>query len=170
MLLQPPHHLHSSFLLIRKFFLHPQQPSRLLANRHQKISADFNYHNILSSWAKSGDKVNKLFFAVHNHHKTTVRISRLKCQDGSYTTDSSQMREIASHYYETLLKARSFSEDDLIKRDIIWSKIQNRVSRQLLDCLLQPLNSQEVFKDAEALAIYTKLDIQTDAFEIHNNN
>ena len=33
----------------------------------QKISADFNYHNISSSWAESGDKVNKLFFAVHNN-------------------------------------------------------------------------------------------------------
>ena len=114
---------------------------------------DFNYHNILSSWAELGDKVNKLFFAVHNyHHKTTVRISRLKCQDGSYTTDSSQMRQIASDYYETLLKARSFSEDDLIKRDIIWSKIHNRVYLQLIDCLLQPLNSQELFKAAKALA------------------
>ena len=97
---------------------------------------DFNYHNISSSWAESGDKVNKLFFAVHNHHKTSVRISRLKCQDGSYTTDSNQMRQIASDYYETLLKARSFSEDDLIKRDIIWSKIHKRVSIKLIDYLL----------------------------------
>ena len=118
----------------------------------QKISADFNYHNISSSWAESGDKVNKLFFAVHNHHKTSVRISRLKCQDGSYTTDSNQMRQIASDYYETLLKARSFSEDDLIKRDIIWSKIHKRVSVKLIDYLLQPLTSQEVFKAAKALA------------------
>ena len=51
-----------------------------------------------------------------------------------------------------ILKARSFSEDDLIKRDIIWSKIQNRVSVKLIDYLLQPLNSLEVFKAAKALA------------------
>ena len=50
----------------------------------EKISADFNYHNILSTWVESGDKVNKLFFVVHNHHKTSVRISRLKCLDGLY--------------------------------------------------------------------------------------
>ena len=51
-----------------------------------------------------------------------------------------------------ILKARSFSEDDLIKRDIIWSKIQNRVFVKLIDCLLQPLNCLEVFKAAKALA------------------
>ena len=81
----------------------------------QKVSADFTYHNILSEWAKSGDKVNKAFFAMHNHHKPTARISCLKCHDSSYITDTSRMRQIASNYYENLLKARPFSRDDLFK-------------------------------------------------------
>ena len=118
----------------------------------QKISVDFNYHNTSSTWAESGDKVNKLFFAVHNHHKSSARISRLRCPDGSYTTDPSQMRQIASDYYEALLKARPFSEADMVKRDIIWSRVQNRVSGNLLRCLLQPLSTQEVFKAVKALA------------------
>ena len=118
----------------------------------EKVSVDFSYHNISSTWAESGDKVNKMFFAVHKHHKSTARISRLKCLDGSYTTDSNQMRQIASDYYETLLKARFFSGDDLLKRDIIWSGIHKRVSVQLAECLLQPLSSQEVSKALKALA------------------
>ena len=118
----------------------------------EKVSVDFSYHNISSTWAESGDKVNKMFFAVHKHHKLTVRISRLKCLDGSYTTDSNQMRHVASDYYETLLKARFFFGDDLLKRDIIWSGIHKRVSVQLAECLMQPLSSQEVSKALKALA------------------
>ena len=117
----------------------------------EKNSADFNYHNISSTWVESGDKVNKLFFVVHNHHKKSASISRLKCLDDSYTTNPSQMRQIASNYYETMLKARSFSKNDFFERDIIWSRIHYRVSIQLSGCLLQPLNSQEVLKAAKAL-------------------
>ena len=100
---------------------------------------------------ESGDKVNKLFFVVHNHHKTSARISWLKCPEGSYTTDPSQMRQITSDYYETLLKARSFFENDLFKRGVIWSSIHNRVSVQLSGCFLQRLSSQKVLKAAKAL-------------------
>ena len=117
----------------------------------ERISADFNYHNISSTWVESGNKVNKLFFVVHNHHKKSASISRLKCLDDSYTTNPSQMRQIASNYYETMLKARSFSKNDFFERDIIWSRIHYRVSIQLSGCLLQPLNSQEVLKAAKAL-------------------
>ena len=118
----------------------------------EKISADFHYHNISSTWAESGDKVNKMFFAMHNHYKSNVRISRLKCPDGSYTTDPNQMRQIASDYYETLFKATSFAGDDLVKRDTIWSRIRKRVSVQLSECLLQPLSSQEILKAVKTLA------------------
>ena len=62
------------------------------------------------------------------------------------------MRQIASNYYENLLKARSFSRDDLFKRDIVWSRIQSRVSMQLSDCLLKPLSPQETLKVAKTLA------------------
>mgnify|MGYP006973869917 FL=1 len=115
----------------------------------ENISTVFNYHNISSTWAESGDKVNKLFFA--DHHKTSATISQLKCHDGSYTTDPSEMRQITFDYYETLLKARSFSENDFFKRQIIWSRIHNRVSIQLLGCLLQPLSSQEILKRRKPL-------------------
>ena len=71
----------------------------------QKVSAKFTYHNLASEWAESGDKVNKMFFKMHNYHKLTARISLLKCLDGSYTNDPSQMRQIASEYYDNLLKA-----------------------------------------------------------------
>ena len=54
-----------------------------------KASIDFTYHNRSSKWAKSGDKVNKMFFVVHTHHKLTNRISSLKCPHGSYATDPS---------------------------------------------------------------------------------
>ena len=81
----------------------------------EKVSTDFTHHNISFEWAESGDKVNKPFFAMHTHHKSIARISCLKCTDGSYTTDPSQMRQIASNYYENLLKARPFSRDDLFK-------------------------------------------------------
>ena len=118
----------------------------------QKVSTDFTYHNIFSEWAESGDKVNKPFLAMHNHHKPIARISCLKCHDGSYTTDPSQMRQIASNYYENLLKARPFSRDDLFKRDIVWSRIQSRVSIQLSECLLKPLSPQETLKAAKTLA------------------
>ena len=62
------------------------------------------------------------------------------------------MRQIASEYeyYENLLKAKSFSRDDLFKRDIIWSRSQGRVSGQLSKCLLQPLSSEEILKGAKA--------------------
>ena len=50
-----------------------------------------------------------------------------KCLDGSYSNDPSQMRQIASEYYDNLLKAQPFSTNDLSKRDIIWSRIQHRV-------------------------------------------
>ena len=73
----------------------------------EKVSVDFSYHNISSTWAESGYKVNKMVFVVHNHQKSIARISRLKCLDGSYTTNSNQMRQIASDYYKTLLKAKS---------------------------------------------------------------
>ena len=118
----------------------------------QKLSAEFTYHNMASEWAESGDKVNKMFFKIHNYHKLAARIFHLKCPDGSYTNDPRQMRQIASEYYENLLKAQSFSTDDLDKRDIIWSRIQRRVSAQLYERLLLPLSTQEVFKAAKALA------------------
>ena len=118
----------------------------------QKVSAEFTYHNIASEWAESGDKVNKMFFKMHNFHKSTARISQLKCPDGSFTNDASQMRQIASEYYDNLLKAQSFSIGDLAKRDIIWSRIQHKVPVQLSERLLQPLSPQEVFKAAKSLA------------------
>ena len=62
------------------------------------------------------------------------------------------MRQIASEYYDNLLKAQSFSTDDLSKRDIIWSRIQHRVYVQLSECLLQPLSPQEVFKATKPLS------------------
>ena len=46
------------------------------------------------------------------------------------------MRHIAFEYYDNLLKAHSFSSDDLFKRDIIWSRIQHIVSVKLSECLL----------------------------------
>ena len=112
----------------------------------QKVSVEFTYHNLASEWAESGDKVNKMFFKIHNYHKSTARISQLKCTDGSYTKDPNQMRQIASEYYDNLLKAQSFSTDDLSKRDIIWSRIQHTLSVQLSERLLQPLSPQEVLK------------------------
>ena len=62
------------------------------------------------------------------------------------------MRQIASEYYDNLLKAQSFFSDDLSKRDIIWSRIQHRVSVKLSKRLLQPLSPKEVVKVAKALA------------------
>lgn len=89
---------------------------------------------------------------MHTHHKSTTRISRLKCPNGSYTTDLSQMRQVAFDYYDNFfLKSRSFSKDDLFKRNIIWSRIQNRVFVQLSERLLQPLSPQEVLKAAKAI-------------------
>ena len=40
----------------------------------------------------------------------------------------------------------------MFKRDIIWSRIQHRVSVKLSECLLQPLSPQEILKAAKALA------------------
>ena len=42
----------------------------------QKVSAEFTYHNLASEWAESGDKVNKMFFKIHNYHKSMARISQ----------------------------------------------------------------------------------------------
>ena len=57
---------------------------------------------IFSKWAES--KVNKFFFALHTHHMSADKISRLKCYDGSNTSDPSQMRQIASYYYDYRLE------------------------------------------------------------------
>ena len=78
--------------------------SSLIQVGNQILGLEKVYHNISSKWAKSRDQVNKVFFAMHNHHKSIARISRLKC-DGSYTNDLSQMRQIASEYYDNMLKA-----------------------------------------------------------------
>ena len=35
----------------------------------EKASTNFTYHNRSSEWAESRDKVNKIIFGVHTHHK-----------------------------------------------------------------------------------------------------
>ena len=62
------------------------------------------------------------------------------------------MRQIASNYYENLLKAISFSRYDLFKQDVVWSTIQSRVFIQLSECFLKPLSHQETVKAAKTLA------------------
>ena len=75
-----------------------------------------------------------------------------------YTQET--LRQITSNYYENLLKVESFSRDDLFKRDIVWSRIPNRVPMQLLECLLKPLSPQETLKATKTLAkdVYPRLD------------
>ena len=70
--------------------------------------------------------------------------------DGSFTSDMVEMRDIASSFYSHLLTTTPISRNNLIKRDLVWASVSNRVSFEMKIVLLAPLQPSEVLLAAKA--------------------
>ena len=58
--------------------------------------------------------------------------------DESFTLDEVEMRDIASSFYSHLLTTTPISRNNLIKRDLVWASVSNRVSFEMKSsCNLQ---------------------------------
>ena len=91
------------------------------------------------------------FFSQFKQKYKTLSIKTLKRLDGSYTTDDLEMRDIATTYYHQLLYAKSFSEEDLNKRQLVLETVQQKVTHVMAAQLLQPFTDTEVWTKAKSL-------------------
>ena len=112
------------------------------------------YQRNTTSWSQKQDRVNKEFFSQFKQKYKTLSIKTLKRLDGSYTTDDSEMRDIATTYYHQLLSAKSFSEEDLNKRQLVLETTQQKVTHVMASQLLQPFTDTEVWTTAKSLGKY----------------
>ena len=112
------------------------------------------YQRNTASWSQKQDRVNRAFFDQFKQKYKTLSIKSLKRLDGSYTTDDSEMRDIATTYYHQLLSAKSFLEEDINKRQLVLETIQQKVTHVMASQLLQPFTDTEVWTTAKSLGKY----------------
>ena len=110
------------YWLQHKFKLLEQVKSNLKEKQHAR--GLYFYQRSTASWSQKQDSVNREFFSQFKQKYKTLSIQTLQRLDGSYTTDDLEMRDIATTYYHQLLYAKSFSEEDLNKRQLVLETIQ----------------------------------------------
>ena len=117
----------------------------------QLQKSDFWYHKSVARWIRQADTVCKEFFQPHRNKSNKSQPSSMRRVDGSLTSDVVEMRDIASTFYRHLLSANPIARNNLIKRDLVWDSVSNRVSVEMQIALLAPLQSSEVLLAAKAL-------------------
>ena len=64
------------------------------------------------------------------------------------------MRDIATTYYHQLLSTKSFSEEDINKRQRVLETVQQKVTHAMASQLLQPFTDIKVWTIAKSLEKY----------------
>ena len=72
----------------------------------------------------------------------------------SYTRDDSETRDIATIYYHKLLSAKSFSEEDISKRQLVLETVRQKVTHVMASQLPQPCINIEVWTTTKSLGKY----------------
>ena len=117
----------------------------------QLQKSDFWYHKSFARWIKQADTVCKGFFEPHRIKSHKSQPTSMRREDGSFTSNVIEMRDIASSFYSHLLTAVPLSRNNVIKREVVWASVSNRVSLDMQTSLLAPLQPSEVLLAAKAL-------------------
>ena len=68
------------------------------------------------------------------------------------------MRDIATTYYHQLLSTKSFSYEDINKKQLVLETLQQKITHEMASQLLQPFTDTEVWLTAKSLGKYVALE------------
>ena len=93
----------------------------------QLQKSNFWYHKSFARWTRQVDTICKGFFEPHRIKSHKSQPTSMRRVDGSFTSNVIEMRDITSSFYSHLLTAVPISSNNVIKRDVVWVSVSNRV-------------------------------------------
>ena len=109
----------------------------------EKISQT-KFHAIASKWTRLADNVNSDFFTYHKGVHSGNCMRQLQREDGSFTKDMNEMRDIATTFYKNLLTTQQFSDQQIQKRKSVLDCLEHKVSHEMAESLVKEISSTEV--------------------------
>jgi hypothetical protein len=117
----------------------------------EKQREEFRFHKHMAHWAINSDRCSKDFFESAKPQLAYRGIRQLRKDDGSLTTSPSEMRQIATQFYQDLLSAEEITQEMLNCRQKIWSTIRPIVTMEMKDTLRLRFTTNELWEAVKAL-------------------
>eukprot|EP00250_Pteridium_aquilinum_P022375 c25362_g1_i1 orf=3-2321(-) len=112
---------------------------------------DYIYHRSASHWTQVGDRVTADFFEITGPRHTRSGIRRLRRADGSLTSETPQLRAIATEFYTSLLTAEPHTDRVERCRQDVWTHCRRVVTEEMGRALLAPFSYEELERALVAL-------------------
>ena len=113
------------------------------------------FHSQASRWAQFGDRVNGDFFKAKGPRNVSHSLQQLSRENGSITTDETEMRGIATRYYQNLFTQEPPTVSNNDCRARIWQHVREIIPGSVRGELKNPLSKAELLEAIEALSNYS---------------